>query len=124
MNKIVITIHSFVDLITNSSTELFVCATKSTVNAAKAIIDHVTGGRCDELFDVELAVKVTDYYDDDDKYLGEKTFPIDSKEGQDRLDYNPTILVITPKTEDQTYSKLVEEVLKLSKSTVAEEKCA
>ncbi len=41
MQKILVPIHSFVDLITNSSSELFVCDTKKSVEAVKEIIEKL-----------------------------------------------------------------------------------
>jgi hypothetical protein len=51
--------HSFINLITNSSSETFINATDSTVDTAKAIIDNIlkAGGSsktADELFSVRL----------------------------------------------------------------------
>jgi len=68
MNKIIINIHSTVQLITNSSSEIFVNADKSTVDGIKVIIDNLLaiGGstlKSDDLFDVYL--EVYDYNSDD-----------------------------------------------------------
>lgn len=38
MNKIIITAHSFVDLITNSSSELFICDSKKSIESVKEIL--------------------------------------------------------------------------------------
>lgn len=58
-----IPIHSFVDVITNSSSELFICATKSTIEMVKEIIDSflMTMGsdkKSTDLFDFKLMVQV------------------------------------------------------------------
>jgi hypothetical protein len=61
MNKIklAIPVHSFVDLITNSSSEIFTSATESTLTAAKEIINGIlkaAGSKktSDALFDISL----------------------------------------------------------------------
>jgi len=51
--------HSFVDLITNSSTEIYIEATDKTVESIKGIVDNILklGGsnlKCDDLFTIEL----------------------------------------------------------------------
>lgn len=66
--KYTIAIHSFVDLITNSSTELYIQATDKTITSIKALIDNILklGGselKCDDLFTVELdRAKFEKYY--------------------------------------------------------------
>ena len=59
MKNIYIPIHSFVDLITNSSSEVFVSDTESTVNALKEAVNAMlkltkSDKTCDDLFDVKL----------------------------------------------------------------------
>jgi len=81
MNKLirfVIPVHSFVDLITNSSSEIFTSASDSTVAAAKEIVNKVlaAGGSlatCDDLFNVSLLYHVR-YYDNDISDTVEKEF--------------------------------------------------
>ena len=51
--------HSFVDLITNSSTELYIEATEKTIESIKNLIDKIlqlgdSKLKCDDLFTVEL----------------------------------------------------------------------
>lgn len=63
---IVIPIHSFVDLITNSSSEIFVEASTKTITAIKKMLDNVltAGGStktADDLFTFELGYEVTDH---------------------------------------------------------------
>ena len=58
-NTLRIPLHSFVDLITNSSSEIFVSATDSTVTAIKKLVDSLllAGGSkftVDELFEITL----------------------------------------------------------------------
>ncbi len=76
--KIIVPVHSFVDVITNSSSEIFVSATDSTVAAAKEIVNNVlsSGGslaKCDDLFKVSLLYHVR-YYDDGEEDTVEKEF--------------------------------------------------
>lgn len=52
-------VHSFVDLITNSSTELYIEATEKTVESIKELVNKILslGGSkltCDDLFTVEI----------------------------------------------------------------------
>jgi putative lipoic acid-binding regulatory protein len=58
--KYIIKIHSFVDLITNSSTEIYVAAGEHTVKAVKEIINNILliGGSkliADDLFEISLS---------------------------------------------------------------------
>jgi hypothetical protein len=60
MKQIRISIHSFVALITNSSSEIFSSAGEATVQAAKEIVNNIlaAGGslaKCDDLFNVKLS---------------------------------------------------------------------
>ena len=60
MHTLVVPVHSFVDLITNSSSEIFVSANKGTVTAVKKLVNNliIAGGgtkTCDELFDIDVA---------------------------------------------------------------------
>lgn len=55
--KVIIPVHSFVDLITNSSSETYVQATDKTVDTLKKLIDSLlkgTGQTCDDLFEIDL----------------------------------------------------------------------
>lgn len=51
MKKTVLTIatHSFVDLITNSSSELFVCDTEKTLEMVKEVVEKITRNYYDEM---------------------------------------------------------------------------
>lgn len=52
MKKITIKIHSFIDIITNSSTEIYVCADEGTVNCIKKLVDSILkAGKSDKRFD-------------------------------------------------------------------------
>jgi hypothetical protein len=51
--------HSFVDLITNSSTEIYIEASEKTIESIKALVNNILnlGGSsltCDDLFTIEL----------------------------------------------------------------------
>lgn len=59
MKNIYIPIHSFVDLITNSSSEVFVSDTEKTVEALKEAVNAIlklakSDKTCDDLFDTQL----------------------------------------------------------------------
>ena len=67
MKQLEIKIHSFVDLITNSSTELYVEATAGTLKSIKNLIDNLIKSisptlSVDQLFDFELKTEVDDEY--------------------------------------------------------------
>ena len=69
---LIINTHSFVDLISNSSSELFVCDTKKSIDAIKEILTKLLASHSelsgteytyDEVFgDIELAMYTFDYY--------------------------------------------------------------
>ena len=102
-SSLLIRIHSFVDIITNSSTEIFVQANEETIKNIKALINNILtiGGsalRCDDIFIMTLkSEKYSPYsdYDDDEEldedyeddytwtnYLIETKPLIDSKEAE------------------------------------------
>lgn len=61
MNMLVINVHSFVDLITNSSTEIYTSAHGRTIDMAKDLVDKVlqAGGSAvtaDDLFNFSLTI--------------------------------------------------------------------
>lgn len=63
MKSLFIPIHSFVDLITNSSTEIYVQADKHTIEAIKGVINAIlksvaAGVTADDLFEFDLTVNV------------------------------------------------------------------
>jgi hypothetical protein len=65
MKSLIIPIHSFVDLITNSSSEIFVAADKSTITAIKKLVDNLfiaakSPYTANQLFDFELVYLCTD----------------------------------------------------------------
>ena len=59
MKTLTIPVHSFIDVITNSSSEVFVTSDRKTIEAVKNVIDSILligGGKetCDDLFEVVL----------------------------------------------------------------------
>jgi len=72
MKSIKIFVHSFVDLITNSSTEIYISASEKTIESIEKLVDNIlTLGKseykCRDLFDISLDLKgfCQDYYYDD-----------------------------------------------------------
>ena len=75
MKTIKFKIHSFIDLITNSSSETFIQATSSTEDAIRDIINHlltannIDNVRCDDIFAIDVTgddVKITNLTDKSD----------------------------------------------------------
>jgi hypothetical protein len=105
MNKsVILHIHSFVDVITNSSSEVFVSASEKTIGVVKSIIQvflnqaKITES-VDELFDVKLVYR--DYRDDEEVDI----------EGES--EYKPSRVVITLKaTQPSTDLVALTEALK------------
>ena len=75
MKKLAIRIHSFIDIITNSSTEIYVQATEQTVQNLIALIDSVLaiGGSKLKCADVFLITLNSEDEDEDDNYYDEGT---------------------------------------------------
>ncbi len=82
MKYYTIKIHSFVDLITNSSTEIYIQATDKTIETIKKLIDNILeiGGstlHCDDLFDISLDKErlfKDSYYDVDPTMTAEQFY--------------------------------------------------
>ena len=120
MNKYyVINLASFVDLITNSSSEIFVSASKSTVTAIKDTINNILklGGSvatCDDLFDIKLWVEDSQYYDNDkEEYVdvsGEYTPELERKMGDSERPPAVTLMV-KPKDKYSKEAKAAADVL-------------
>lgn len=75
MTTLRIPLHSFVDLITNSSSEIFISATNSTIIAIKKLVDALllAGGSrftSDEVF--EITLEDHPYYDKEDQNYFER----------------------------------------------------
>lgn len=63
--SLTIPIHSFVDLITNSSSEVFVTATEKTVGTIKSLVDNILAAagsplKSDDLFKFQTIIEETD----------------------------------------------------------------
>ncbi len=89
MESVILRVHSVVDIITNSSSEIYVEATEHTVKNVKELVDNLfalTGSqlKCDDVFDIKL--KNTNASDDDEDES-------ESYEGE----YPEVDLVVTPK---------------------------
>lgn len=77
-NQITIAVHSFVDLITNSSSEIFVQANAGTIKAIKGMFDNVlkcagSTKSADDLFTFELGYEVQDS-DYNSSFVNKATF--------------------------------------------------
>lgn len=109
MRKITIKIHSFIDIITNSSTEIFIQATNATIKNIKSLIDSVlviSGStmKCDDIFDISLKSEHpygNDYEEieeQDDYYSDEYVMVISAKpkiEGKEADDASKILSNIT-----------------------------
>jgi hypothetical protein len=68
MRAIVIPVHSFIDVITNSSSEIFVQASNGTIRAIETLINDILslGGstlKCSDLFKIDIVSTYHDYRD-------------------------------------------------------------
>lgn len=120
-----IPIHSMIDLITNSSTEIFVHS-EDSLKPCKELINEILrltrcGKFCDEIFDVKIDYdRNSMYFDEFEYYAEENDIPFDVAEEEFNAfiegtgpkpdwieDYHlQTFLVITPK--EEKYEKLAE----------------
>ena len=137
MKSIYIPIHSFVDVITNSSTELYVEATEQTVTVAKNILAAVlkaTGSTqtVDELFDVTLAYwvrySIDDNYDRKEKEFDNETkankfFEKNNIELDDEYTKKWNVLKITPKKGTDVNLKKIAKLLETFGTTTVAEQC-
>lgn len=103
----VVDVHSFLDLVTNSSTEIFISANEATVKALKDLVNNIlkAGGSAvtaDMMFDFTLAVEDPDSYPS-------KFYPVDSEEGKRVMEENEganydrgpkLVVLVKPKIED------------------------
>ena len=116
VNIIKIPVHSFVDLITNSSSEIYVTATDATVKAVKDVINSILKSQgidktAAQLFNVKLTYAVKNYEKTDSDW---KEFDTESERTKwmeenalDECDEYTTLLeniVIEPK--DKTDARL------------------
>ena len=136
MKSIIIPIHSVIDVITNSSTELYVEATEQTVTAAKSVLAAIlkaTGSTqmVDELFDVSLAYwvryPVGDNYDREEKEFPDRAaasrfFDKNNIEIDDEYTKKWNVLKITAKKgTDASLKKIAKLLEEFGVSTSAEQ---
>ncbi len=99
MKTLFIPIHSFVDVITNSSSEIFVSADDSTAKAVKELINHLLKGvgspkTSDDLFDVVVGIEVENPKPYNERAKGEGwniMVPLDTDAGKEQLEDNERI---------------------------------
>lgn len=113
-SSIVLNIHSFVDLITNSSSETYITATNKTVTAIKNLIKLFLENAniatpVDELFDVKLVY--TDYDDETEKEV----------EREGTSEYHPSRIRVTVKPGVKDFGELVKLLNKLNDAFTATE---
>lgn len=107
MDKLVLNYHSFVDVITNSSTEMFTTPHRNTVENCKKLINNIlqiagSDKTCDDLFNVKITHS---NYEDEVVDMTEEDF--DEYEG-----YDERKLVIEPKDSsvDSKYLGLINDL--------------
>ena len=103
-----IPIHSLIDLITNSSTEIFVHSSAS-IEPAKAILNELlklSGSQetCDDVFEISLEYSEYETYEDDEEDDDNEVNENDEKETYDTESY----LLI--KSKDPKYNLIVEQL--------------
>lgn len=99
MHSITLPIHSFVDLITNSSSETYVTATKKSVSSVKDILKFFLEKNgittpVDELFDVKLV------------YTGYNNETGKEEDQEGESEYQPSRVTITVKDKSPENKKL------------------
>lgn len=119
MKNYIIKIHSFVDLITNSSSEIFVRANDKTIETIKQLINGLlkmanSELTADDLFEFKLII--SSYYDDNDKMY--KNIDPDSNEGKEILQNSDESgrgvnvkIIVKPKIMGDENSELVAKIL-------------
>ena len=125
MNQLKLTVHSFIDLITNSSTEIYVSAHDKTIRAAKAMVNKVLAAAgaaqtADDLFDFALTVTVTN-----EKTWKESEVDVKSPEGKEALENQeqPELhLLVTAKADSPDANAAAKALSELSELFNAEEK--
>lgn len=116
MEPIVIKIHSFIDLITNSSTEIFIQTHEKTLDATKDLVNKIllAAGRsekAEDFFDFKVIENLNyeEYrkdYESDEEYFEENSNPDDG-------DYVDGDIVLTPKNNNKKTINLADEVKKI-----------
>lgn len=112
MNSITLQIHSFVDLITNSSSEVFVSANDKTLGAIKKLVDNILAAagsplKADDLFEFKALVE------DDDSELVDIATPEGAKywKTHKNSEYSPTLSVKVTAKAAANEAKLAAKVL-------------
>lgn len=107
-----IPIHSTVDIVTNSSSEIFTNAKDGSDKELKKIINAIIAscggtGTADDLFEIKTVIIYEDYYNPKNDKYERVEYDIDSKEGKKMRNgegfYNVCIKV-TPKDKDNKYA--------------------
>jgi hypothetical protein len=111
--KIEIALHSIIDLITNSSTEIFTDFAGS-LEPCKEMINEMFKScgiekTCDEVFTLRLENEFPDYDEDDEEYSGEWK----------SSDYSPAMLII--ETKDPKFEHLGKLISKFLESGESKE---
>lgn len=128
MTTLTIPIHSFVDLITNSSSEVFVCATEKTISTIHEAINHILKAsnqpqlRSEQLFDIKLAVRVDDQYNSETKKYYTETYLEGSDEFKNNLEYNAVTISVIPKSDNADIIAAANVLNKLKDTFEGEEK--
>lgn len=125
INTFRLPLHSFVDLITNSSTEIYVSAHDKTISAAKAMVNKVLAAAgsdkiADDLFDFKLTVSSVD-----EETWEDVEYDAKSPEGKKVLkeDEQPQLnLVVTAKVDSPDAKEAAKALSKLTDLFVAEKK--
>lgn len=82
----IVEFHSFVDLITNSSSELFVCDTKKSLNAVKEIVEKIICNYYDEIGQYIYSPDTIWTSVFNEPYIIEKDFDLSVYPNQDDVD--------------------------------------
>lgn len=121
-----IKIHSFVDLITNSSTEIFVRADEKTIQTVKDLIDTLlklgnSNLKADDLFEFQLVLDGYDFIKDEDgntEYIENVNLLVDPRRNKimeqiedDYESHCSITLYIKAKDEKNNDAKLIAEIL-------------
>lgn len=101
INSATLRIHSFVDIITNSSSEIFVQASDRTIKSVKQLVDSLLslGGstlKADDLFEMTLNDPSKD---EDEGYYEDDCYDID------------LVVKVKPEIQDQETAKLAASIL-------------
>ena len=123
--KLVIPFHSFVDFITNSSTEVFVEATDKTVQAVHAVVNELlkshTDDKSEDIFDVQLGMLYQKW--DEVKKKDVETFVLKGSDDYDQAEeYQAAEISIKVKKHHAKYKAAATALEKLTKTMVSSEK--